>query len=234
MIIGRMRWKRNRGPQRRWTMLCPSCIGVGSHGLMRRTRRWTNELSMLWTSLWSRTHRLHATRGCRTRSVYPGRWRRMNIRRLDWCPRCNAGPGRCSCPWWWSPNVVFVYLNIGLSCLQLFVVKRRRLWTVARDQIQSWMWVSSLKLINPNSDNFIIMRLIGKIYSRNLKNSRNLNLNISIYRDRSKDLRSRWKRRIKIGMDACPSVHRLRRCWFGGNEVNRYGQNNFKPIMIGT
>ncbi len=18
----------------------------------------------------------------------------------DWCPKCNAGPGRCSCPWW--------------------------------------------------------------------------------------------------------------------------------------
>lgn len=45
------------------------------------------------------------------------------------------------------------------------------------------------------------MRSIGKIYFRNLKNSRNLNLNISICRDRSLDLRSRWKRRIKMGMD---------------------------------
>ena len=27
----------------------------------------------------------------------------MTIRYTDrWCPRCRAGPGRCSCPWWWN------------------------------------------------------------------------------------------------------------------------------------
>ena len=28
-----------------------------------------------------------------------------------WCPRCNAGPGRCSCPWWGVEKILLVSIE---------------------------------------------------------------------------------------------------------------------------